>query len=91
MGVIMFEVDRFVDDCHAAVATESTYNAIHEILARTMSEPAAVLGGLGEPKRSEIRKIFHSESLTILNVMWAPGMMVMASQSSHVVLETARM
>ncbi len=87
----MFEVDRFVDDCHAAVATESTYNAIHEILARTMSEPAAVLGGLGEAKRSEIRKIFHSESLTILNVMWAPGMMVMASQSSHVVLETARM
>src|SRR6266850_2576989 len=75
--VTMFEVDRFVDDCRAAFAAESTYKAIREVLARAMSEPAAVLRGLGEPKRAEIRKLFHSDSLTILNVVWAPGMMVM--------------
>lgn len=73
----MFEVDQFVDDCRAAFAAESTYKAIREVLARAMSEPAAVLRGLGEPKRAEIRKLFHSDSLTILNVVWAPGMMVM--------------
>ena len=67
----MFEVDRFVDDCRAAFAAESTYKAIREVLARAMSEPAAVLRGLGEPKRAEIRKLFHSDSLTILNVVWA--------------------
>ena len=33
--------------------------------------------GLGEPKRAEIQKLFHSDALTILNVIWAPGMMVM--------------
>ena len=73
----MFEVDRFVDDCRAAFAAEPTNKAIREVLARAMSEPAAVLRELGEPKRAEIRKLFHSNSLTILNVVWAPGMMVM--------------
>jgi predicted metal-dependent enzyme (double-stranded beta helix superfamily) len=32
---------------------------------------------LGEPKRAEIKELFHSNALTILNVVWAPGMMVM--------------
>jgi hypothetical protein len=73
----MFEVDQFVADCRAAFAADSTHKAIREVLARAMSEPTAILRGLGEPKRAEIRKVFHSDSLTILNVVWAPGMMVM--------------
>jgi len=32
---------------------------------------------MGEPQRAEIQKLFHSDALTILNVVWAPGMMVM--------------
>jgi hypothetical protein len=44
--VTMFEVDQSVDDCRAAFAAESTYKAIREVLARAMSEPAAVLRGL---------------------------------------------
>lgn len=73
----MFEIERFIEDCRAAFAADSTHKAVREILARAMSEPAVILGALGEPKRAEICKLFHSESLTILNVVWAPGMMVM--------------
>ena len=73
----MFEVDQFVADCRAAFAADPTHKAIREVLARAKSEQAAVLRGLGEPNRAEIRKLFHSDSLTILNVVWAPGMMVM--------------
>jgi hypothetical protein len=29
---------------------------------------------LGEPKRSEVQKLYHSNDLTILNVIWAPRM-----------------
>ncbi|MGB9045608.1 MAG: hypothetical protein WCC81_24510 [Pseudolabrys sp.] len=50
---------------------------VREVLASTVSDPAAVLKGLGEPKRAEIQKLFHSNALTIINVVWAPGMMVM--------------
>src|SRR6266567_2706616 len=73
----MFEVEQFVGDCRAACAEDATHKAIREALARAMSDPAAVLKGLGEPKRPEIRKLFHSDSLTIINVVWAPMMTVM--------------
>lgn len=73
----MFDTERFVADCRAAFAADPSHKAIHEVVARAMSEPSAVLKGLGEPKRAEIGKLFHSDSLTILNVVWAPGMMVM--------------
>ena len=73
----MFEVDQFVADCRAAFAEDPTHKAIREVLARAVSDPAAVLKGLGEPKRAEIRTLFHSPSLTILNVVWAPMMTVM--------------
>jgi predicted metal-dependent enzyme (double-stranded beta helix superfamily) len=77
MEVLMFETERFVADCRAAFAEDPTHKAVREVLASTVSNPAAVLKGLGEPKRAEIQKLFHSDALTIINVVWAPGMMVM--------------
>lgn len=73
----MFDTERFVADCRAAFAADPTHKAIHEVVARAMSEPAAVLKGLGEPKRPEMRTLFHSDSLTILNVVWVPGQIAM--------------
>jgi len=73
----MFEAEQFLCDCRAAFTQDQTHNMVREVLARAMSNPAEVLNELGEPKRAEIRKLFHSESLTIINVVWAPNMMVM--------------
>jgi predicted metal-dependent enzyme (double-stranded beta helix superfamily) len=73
----MFESDQFIADCRAAFTADPTHKAVREVLARAVSEPAGALKGLGEPKRPESRTLFHSDSLTILNVVWAPGMMVM--------------
>ena len=36
-----------------------------------------MLKELGEPKRAEIQKLYQSETLTILNVIWAPKMTIM--------------
>ncbi|MCP1829824.1 hypothetical protein J2R76_006524 [Bradyrhizobium sp. USDA 4532] len=65
----MFDTERFVADCRAAFAADPSHRAIHEVVARAMSEPAAVFKGLGEPQRPESRALFHSETLTILNVV----------------------
>jgi len=73
----MFEPERFVSDCRTAFAQDPTHKTVREVLARAVSTPMAVLKGLGEPKRAEIKELFHSKALTILNVVWAPGMMVM--------------
>ena len=72
----MFDTERFVADCRAAFAADPSHKAIHEVVARAMSEPSAVLKGLGEPKRPESRALFHSDKLTILNVVWPPGYIV---------------
>src|SRR5262249_31048023 len=77
MEVPMFEAERFVADCRAAFAEDPTHKAVREVLARTVSDPTAVLNGLGEPKRAEIQELFHSDALTIIKAVWAPGMMVM--------------
>lgn len=73
----MFEVDQFVADCRAAFAEDPTNKSVREVLARAVSDPVDVLKGIGEPKRAEIRTLFHSPSLTIINVVWAPMMTVM--------------
>jgi predicted metal-dependent enzyme (double-stranded beta helix superfamily) len=72
----MFELERFIDDCRAARAADATHKSVREVVARAVSQPRAVLAGLGEPKRAEIQKLHHSPELTILNVVWAPHMTI---------------
>ena len=73
----MFELDRFIEDCRAAVGADPTHKSVREVVARAVAEPSAVVAGLGEPKRAEIQKLHCSEELTILNVIWGPGMTIM--------------
>jgi len=73
----MFDLERFVADCRAAFAEDPGHKAVREVLARAISDPSAVLAALGEPERAGIGELFHSDRLTILNVVWAPGMAVM--------------
>jgi len=46
-------------------------------VARAVSEPAAVITGLGAPARAGVQKLYNSAELTILNVVWGPGMTIM--------------
>src|SRR5262245_1276134 len=73
----MFDLERFTGECRAALAADSSHKLVREVVARAVSEPAAVLRGLGEPKRAEIQTLYHSHDLTILNVIWGPMMTVM--------------
>jgi predicted metal-dependent enzyme (double-stranded beta helix superfamily) len=47
-----------------------------EVVKRAVSQPAAVLRGLGEPKRAGLHELYRSEDLTILNVVWGPQMTI---------------
>ena len=73
----MFEREQFVADCRAALAADPSHKAVREVLARAVSEPAAVLKELGAPEKAGIQKIHHSPELTILNVVWAPYMTIL--------------
>lgn len=73
----MFELDRFIADCHDAVTADPTHRSVREVVAGAVSDPASVLAGLGEPRRAEVQRLYSSEELTILNVVWGPRMTIM--------------
>lgn len=73
----MFELDRFIADCRAAVSADASHAAVREVLARAVCEPGEILRALGEPKRAQIQTLHRSGELTILNVIWAPRMVLL--------------
>lgn len=73
----MFDLDQFVADCRHALNDDDTHKSVREVVARAVSDPTSVLKRLGEPSRSEVQKLYHSDDLTILNVIWGPKMTVM--------------
>ena len=70
------DLERFVADCRAAHSEDPSHRAVREVVARAVAEPGAVLKMLGEPRRGEVQKLYHSPNLTILNVVWAPYMTI---------------
>ncbi len=72
-----FDVDRFVDDVKRARMDSDSQTAIEDVLNRAVSRPNAVLAGLGEPTEAGIHEIYHDEDVTILNVIWAPLMVLL--------------
>ncbi len=73
----MFELDRFVADCRAARAADPSHKAMREVVARTVSDPTALMAGLGEPTKGGINTLYHGPDLTILNLVWGPLMTIM--------------
>lgn len=70
----MFDKERFIEDCRAALREKNAQAAIRELVARAVSDPAPVLRALGEPRRSGVDTIYCAADLTILNLCWGPRM-----------------
>src|SRR5258705_10033467 len=73
----MLDLDRLTADCRAARAVDRSSKTICEVVKRAVSDPAGLLRSLGGPDRAGIKEIYRSPDLSILNVVWAPRMMVM--------------
>jgi predicted metal-dependent enzyme (double-stranded beta helix superfamily) len=72
----MFDLDRFIADCRAALKEAPGHRAVREVVARAVSDPDAVLRRIGEPRRAEVGRLHVSPDLVVLNVVWAPYMTV---------------
>ena len=73
----MFDLERFKAECSATVVERSAAQAIREVVARAVAEPAAVQKAIGEPRRAAVQVLHRAPDLTILNVVWGPRMTVM--------------
>jgi predicted metal-dependent enzyme (double-stranded beta helix superfamily) len=72
---IMFDKERFIQDCMNAVAQGQ--GAIRELVAAAVSDRVGMMSELGEPKHAGIAPIYRSPYLTIINFVWAPYMILM--------------
>ena len=72
----MLNVDHFIADCRAALSRPSPELVIREIVERVIADPAGVEAALGTPREGTIVPLHHERDLTILNIVWAPGMAV---------------
>jgi predicted metal-dependent enzyme (double-stranded beta helix superfamily) len=72
----MFQKERFIEDCRAALAEREAQAAIRELMARAVSEPGQIVKDLGEPTVSGVNVIHKADDLTILNLCWGPGMYI---------------
>jgi len=46
----MFDLDQFIADCRTAIAQDSSHKSVREVVARVVSDPVAVIKGIGEPR-----------------------------------------
>ncbi len=77
----MFDLDRFVADCQAAIAQDKSHKAVQEVLARAIADPGAVRAALGEASSGgkaggRLQKLYGSPELTILDVVWPAHMTI---------------
>lgn len=70
----MFDKDQFIADCQQAISEKSDQKAVREIVARAVSEPDQVMRELGLPEKGGLNTVYRSDTLTILNIVWAPMM-----------------
>ena len=67
-------VAGLIETCRIALQESRPALAIREIVERAVSEPGGVERALGTPKRAEIRTLYRSPELTIINFIWGPHM-----------------
>ena len=69
----MFEIDEFLSDCIQAMDDAEPRLAVKEVLQRAMRQPEQVSRAL-PATRAELVPLHASERLSVLKVVWAPGM-----------------
>lgn len=73
----MFDLERFIEDCYAAVGEKLPERAAQEVVARAVDDPLAVMKALGEPAKAGVTTLHRSDRLTVLNLVWGPEMQLM--------------
>lgn len=70
----MFDVEEFVAACRGALDGPAPALAVKELMASAMARPNEVEATLGTPTKGGITTLHKSPELTVLNIIWPPGM-----------------
>ena len=71
----MFDIDALIAACIDSLTEADVRRAIRQTLAETVHRPNAVADVL-RPETAGITMLYHSDVLTVIDVVWAPGMRI---------------
>jgi predicted metal-dependent enzyme (double-stranded beta helix superfamily) len=69
----IFDVDDLVSACQEAAASDDPLLATRDVLGRAVERPSSVADVL-RPELGGLNVLHNTPELTVLNVVWAPGM-----------------
>lgn len=72
----MFDRQRFVEDIRSALQESDAQDAVAEIVAEAISDPAAIIADLGPPGRGRSEQLYADDDLTVSNIIWGSEMWV---------------
>jgi predicted metal-dependent enzyme (double-stranded beta helix superfamily) len=71
----MFDLDQFLADCREARGETEPRQAVRDVLRRALDRPTEVADVL-RPTEGGLDVLHHSPELTVIHVVWAPGMRI---------------
>ena len=69
----MITIDEFVASCRDALKEHTPELAVKELVAQAISKPHELEAALGTPSGGGITALHRSPELTVLNIIWPPG------------------
>jgi predicted metal-dependent enzyme (double-stranded beta helix superfamily) len=71
----MFDIDELLTRCQEAMAENEPRQAVRDVLQRALERPTEVAEALN-PTEGGLDILHHTPELTVLHVVWAPGMSI---------------
>ncbi len=72
----MFEKEAFIEACLQTLREGSPPRAVREVVRRAIARPAELDRVMGPPTTAGIQTLYRSPELTILQLVWAPAMVL---------------
>jgi predicted metal-dependent enzyme (double-stranded beta helix superfamily) len=73
-----FDVEQFADDCRSAMSEGQL--AVRDVVQRAVADPGAIERTLGEADGWRIEKLHHDVEMTVLHIIWPPGVDLFAHE-----------
>ena len=71
----MFDVDELVAACQRAIEETEPVLAVRDVVERAVADQGAISAAL-PPERAELVPLHVSDRLTVLKIVWGPGMVL---------------
>ena len=69
-----FKLQSFISSCLAVINDADAHKQITALLAKVVADPDSIYAEIGRPEKAQIEKLYVSDELTVVNVVWAPKM-----------------